>query len=461
MNNFKQLNLDPKLLSALNKQKFLEPTGIQSQVLPSALEGRDIVASASTGSGKTLAFLIPAMNNMAQNPNYRAIVLAPTREIAEQISKVAATINGELKLDVTLLIGGASMMAQLRSLKRQPQLVIATPGRTIDHIQRRSLVLSKFSMLVLDEGDRLLDMGFAPQLQKVQDQMPANKQSMLFSATMPKSVLKVIEKNLTNPKMIGVEENAGLPKIPTQIKQSVLNTDTASKNSVLLGEIEKRGGSMIIFTRTKRRTDQLARFLGKQGLKVGLIHGDRSQRQRSQAMDQFKNGKTSILVATDVAARGIDVPNVGHVVNYDLPPSPEDFVHRIGRTGRAGAEGESLSLVIREERAIWDSISLYLEKGIVQKVKGPSRARNGGGHSSGFKGGGARGGRSGGRGGARGGASSKRPGFSADRSEGSDASERSERSESSGSHKMGGMQRARSRNKRKKENANKQFTSRV
>lgn len=378
-NGFQTLNLPPKILQGLNKIGFRQPTEIQSLATPPALEGRDLFASAQTGSGKTLAFTLPALNLALKFPQTQnsVVVLTPTRELAEQILKVVKDLSAasELNLKVGLLIGGTSMLPQLRNLQKGAHIIIGTPGRVLDHLRRGSLKLKQSRMLVLDECDRMLDMGFAPQIQAVLRDFNTERQTLLFSATLPPEIEKLARTFMKNPIRVGSVLAKTLP--PTEITQHSIQVSQNEKPETLIKEISKRSGaSAIVFTRTKSRSDRLSSVLFSAGLKADRIHGGRNQKQRSSVLKKFRDGALQVLVATDVAARGIDVPNVGLVVNFDLPQSPEDFVHRLGRTGRAGATGEAISLVSQDEAHLWRSIQRFIsgEKDV------PSR---GGGYRSG------------------------------------------------------------------------------
>lgn len=376
MNTFNELALPGELSSALQKMEFLTPTPIQAQSIPAALEGRDLVASAETGSGKTAAFGIPMITRLLKNEDSVGLVLAPTRELAVQIVKVLKDLSQDLRrFRAALLIGGVPMGGQLQALRTNPRVIVATPGRLVDHLERRSLDLSRCSVLVLDEADRMLDMGFAPQLEQIRRVLPAERQTLLFSATMPPDIEALAAKWLRDPVRVAIGQ---VSRPVDRIEQKVIEADSAAKNDVLLNELKGRQGSILIFTRTKRRTDRLTRVLFGAGHRVVQIHGDRSQGQRQRALDGFREGKFTILVATDIAARGLDIPEIAHVINYDIPMVPEDYVHRIGRTARAGRTGEALALVSPEERSLWKAVVRLMEKGESDTLKGGGHRGRGG-----------------------------------------------------------------------------------
>ena len=374
METFNQFNLTPALGKALDAMGFKTPTPIQAKAIPEAMSGRDLIACAQTGTGKTAAFGIPMITRLLNEKGTTALILVPTRELATQVTEVfrGLTLHAS-HLRVVSLIGGISMQPQLRALSKDWSVIIATPGRLVDHLERGSVKLDRLTMLTLDEADRMLDMGFAPQLKRIFGYLPAKRQSMLFSATLPPNILDLARKILKNP----VEVQAGPVSKPVErIDQSTLEVDGKKKNDTLLDEINQREGSMLVFVRTQRRTDRLARYLEEYGVAVGRIHGGRSQGQRNRALQDFKTGNTRILVATDIAARGIDIDHVAHVINYDLPQVPEDYVHRIGRTARAGRSGKALSLIAPEEKPLWKEIEKLIRK--TQKPTGarPASARN-------------------------------------------------------------------------------------
>lgn len=333
--------------------KFDRPTPIQAKAIPQALTGQDIVATAQTGTGKTAAFGIPILEKLLADEEAKALILAPTRELAVQITHFLRDLIGKMPIQVTLLIGGVPVKRQAEILKKHPRVIVATPGRLLDHLKARKLTLDKCKILVLDEADRMLDMGFAPQLREIRRFLPRHRQTMLFTATMPNDMMKLSQDYLHKPARVSVGENM---KPIKKIVQSVIETPQYLKQQVLLEQLQKREGPILIFLRTKHRTDKLAKFLRNNKFKVARIHGDRTQGQREAAIEGFRSGEYRILVATDIAARGLDISNIAHVINYDLPQQPEDYVHRIGRTARNGAEGESLCLVTPEDKKTWRSI---------------------------------------------------------------------------------------------------------
>ncbi len=352
---FNDLPLPAALHRALEAMSFSTPTPIQEKAIPVVLAKQDLIGCAQTGSGKTGAFSIPIVARLLEQPTQTALVLAPTRELAMQIGEVLTKlVSAAPQLRVALLIGGASMFKQKRALAQRPRIIVATPGRLVDHIQQGTVHLSQTALLVLDEADRMLDMGFAPQLKAILPHLPADRQTLLFSATLPPNIVELAARYLKNPQRVTIESTqAEAPRI----QHTVVETNNDAKNEVLLDQLNSRSGRILIFARTKHRTDRLAKFLQKYGHSVARIHGDRTQSQREAALSGFRSGQYRILVATDIAARGIDVPHIGHVINYDLPQSPEDYVHRIGRTARAGASGEAICLLVPDDRIQWRRIA--------------------------------------------------------------------------------------------------------
>ena len=360
MKCFTEFKLQGALEKALRAMKFNAPTPIQAKAIPLALAGKDIIATAQTGTGKTAAFGIPTAEYLIANRQACALVLAPTRELAQQIESVWRELTKNVpELRAVCVMGGASFGMQRKGLARNPRMIIATPGRLVDHLQQRTVNLARVEILILDEADRMLDMGFAPQLSQILRFLPKERQTMLFSATWGPELDQLSKKYLRTPERIAVGSTS---QAAGTVEQSLMPTTIQQKNETLLDAVNERQGSILVFTRTQIRTDRLAKFLNTYGLEVGLIHGGRTQAQRSSALASFKAGRIRILVATDIAARGIDVVDIAHVINYDLPQVPEDYIHRIGRTGRAGAKGQALSLLTKEERGLWRDIAHLLKK---------------------------------------------------------------------------------------------------
>ncbi len=341
MNVFSEL---PEFLqTALASQDITEPTPVQTRAIPPALEGKDVLATAQTGTGKTLAFLLPLAARLAENSAENALILSPTRELAQQTyDELEKLTDEEHPLKAALIIGGDNIHKQFASLRGKPRVIIATPGRVIDHLGRKSIDLKKTRYLVLDETDRMLDMGFIADIRKIAAVLPAPRQTLLFSATLPKEITGLANEFLKDP----VRVQIGSVVSPADlVLQEIVHVDVREKLPQLLHELNTRRGSILIFTRTKHGAERLAKQLKLYGQKVNALHGDLRQNRRRQVLEFFKNQTVRILVATDVAARGIDVPHIAHVINYDLPQCPEDYIHRIGRTGRAGAVGSAISLI--------------------------------------------------------------------------------------------------------------------
>jgi ATP-dependent RNA helicase RhlE len=339
---------------------FETPTPIQEAAIPVACEGKDLIAIAETGTGKTGAFTLPMITRLLAKPNEIALVLAPTRELALQIEEFVRTVAQFTPgMKSVTLVGGLAMGAQTRGLSQRPRILIATPGRLIDHLERGSAPLSKVGLLVLDEADRMLDMGFQPQLERILRALPKQRQTLLFSATWGREMDRLSAKYLSNPSRVGTARES---KAANSITQKAMNIQQPRKNESLLDELNRREGSVLVFARTQARVDRVAKYLNSYGIEAARIHGGRTQAQRNGALAAFKDGRTRFLVATDIAARGIDVTGIGHVINYDLPQVAEDYIHRIGRTGRNGLEGEAMSFVTPEDRGTWREIVRLLQK---------------------------------------------------------------------------------------------------
>ena len=347
---FTSLKLDQTLLQGLKDLGFRRPTAIQTQAIPPALEGRDLLASAMTGSGKTAAFLLPILNKLMTRPRRttRALILTPTRELAAQILSDLTDIAVHTPITAAAIFGGVGMGPQEHAFRSGVDVIIGTPGRLLDHFRQPYAKLAALEFLVLDEADRMLDMGFLPDIRRILRHIPAKRQTLFFSATMPPPIAQLTREMLKNPVTIDVER----PSMPaTSITQAVYPVPQALK-APLLVRLLAEGGEMrdaLVFTRTKHRADRLARHLAGAGISVERIHGNRSQSQRTAALDGFKSGRYRVLVATDIAARGIDISQLGHVVNFDVPMAPDDYVHRVGRTARAEATGTAFTFVSGEE----------------------------------------------------------------------------------------------------------------
>ena len=360
MQNSSDFKFPVQVSKALQDLKFETPTPIQAQAIPVALEQKDMIGIAQTGTGKTAAFCIPTLLRMLKEPNMTALVLAPTRELALQIDGVWKGLTKyATNYRSAILVGGCGMPPQIRALQQKPRLIIATPGRLIDHLQQKHADLRNLGILILDEADRMLDMGFAPQLNQIMKCVPQERQTLLFTATWSPEMDQLSKRYLKNPARVSV---APPSKVAEAIDQEAIKLDGKEKNNALLDEINKRPGSVLVFARTKSRTDRVARFLDSYGVEVNRIHGGRTQGQRNRALAEFKDGTIRVLVATDIAARGIDVTKIKHVINYDLPQVAEDYIHRIGRTGRAGESGSAVSFVASEEVPQWREITTLLKK---------------------------------------------------------------------------------------------------
>ena len=357
MNTFQDLNLPVPLQEALVRMNYANPTEIQAKAIPLALQGHDILGSAQTGTGKTAAFGIPLVNKLIEDPTACALILTPTRELAEQVIDVLhQLLNKRRDIKTALLIGGMPIQKQFLRLKERPRVIVGTPGRINDHLDRRSLHFKETRILVLDEADRMLDMGFGIQLEAIAKHLPEQRQTFMFSATIPKRILSLADKFLNNPQRVKVgHTHAPLAKI----KQDVVRTSEDKKYDTLLKELDLRTGSVIIFAKTKRRVDLLAKKL-QEKMGAGAMHGDLRQHQRTRILKEFRDQKYRVLVATDVAARGLDIPHIAHVINYDLPQAPEDYIHRIGRTARGFAEGSALCFISREDEKYWRAIERLL-----------------------------------------------------------------------------------------------------
>jgi superfamily II DNA/RNA helicase len=367
--NFSTLNLDPQILRAVEEEGYTEPTPIQVQAIPHVLAGRDLMAMAQTGTGKTAAFTLPLLQLLlshasssvspARHP-IRALILAPTRELAIQVEESVKTYSKHVMLRSTVVFGGVDIRSQKPELMKGVEILVATPGRLLDHVESKNLMLNQVQVLILDEADRMLDMGFMPDLKRILLLLPKQRQTLLFSATFSDDIKKLAQDFLVNPVTVEAERRNTAAE---NVKQSVLLVDQDNKFNVLADQIRVRGvKQVLVFTRTKLTAARVAKMLEREGIPSDAIHGDKTQQERIKALDAFKEGKITALVATDVAARGLDIDQLPLVVNYELPPNAEDYVHRIGRTGRAGASGEALSLVDDKEERLLKDIERLLKR---------------------------------------------------------------------------------------------------
>ena len=376
--NFDELNLAPAILKAVREQGYDTPTPIQAQAIPAVLAGHDLLAGAQTGTGKTAAFTLPMLHKLSMSRSatnrfgvfgIRALVLTPTRELAAQVEESVRTYGKHLQLQSAVIFGGVGMAAQIKALKKGVDILVATPGRLLDLQQQGFLDLSTVQMLVLDEADRMLDMGFIHDVKKVLALVPKEKQSLLFSATFSQEIRDLAAQLLHNPQSIQVTPENTTVQL---IKQVVHPVGRQQKKALLAHIIEtKQWSQVLVFCRTKFGANHVADFLNKQGITAMALHGNKSQTARTQALSGFKTGEIRVLVATDIAARGIDIDDLPHVVNYEIPNISEDYVHRIGRTGRAGASGEAVSLVSLDEEGFMQEIEKFTRQNIdVEKVEG-------------------------------------------------------------------------------------------
>lgn len=372
MLSFDSFNLPASLVSAVQKLAFQTPTPIQAQAIPPALQGRDILGSAQTGTGKTAAYAIPLLNQLLKDYEQTALVLAPTRELAMQVQKaIRDMMPKDLVTSLALLIGGESIVPQLAKLRRLPRIIVGTPGRIIDHLERKTLDLSKVSVFVLDETDRMLDLGFGVQIDKIVAKLPKERQTLMFSATLSPTIEKLAQKYLQQPERISTKSIA-----VEKIRQEHRFIGEQEKFGHLTTCIDSQDSSLIVFVKTRRHSAELAEKLQKLSYAAEAIHGDLRQRQRERVLQNFRSQKSRILVATDVAARGLDIKHVGCVVNYHLPDCPEDFVHRIGRTGRAEAEGVAIHLISPQDRERWKAIAKLMNPGAEQNAPKPMAANS-------------------------------------------------------------------------------------
>ena len=373
--SFETLGLLPELLRAVREQGYETPTPIQLQAIPLVLEGRDLMARAQTGTGKTAGFTLPLLQKLAPHANtsasparhaIRALILTPTRELALQVEESVRTYGKHIPLRSTTIFGGVNINPQTKALRAGCEIVVATPGRLLDHQGQGNLNFSQLEVLILDEADRMLDMGFIRDIQKILALLPVSRQTLLFSATFTDEIKQLASKFLKNPALVEITAQNTAAELVRQIVHPV---DRERKRALLAHIIQSRNlEQVLVFTRTKHGANRLSEQLDRDGINSMAIHGNKSQPQRIKALEDFKKGSIRVLVATDIAARGLDIDQLPHVVNYELPQVPEDYIHRIGRTGRAGTEGEALSLVCVDEQRLLKDIEKLLRRELPKDV---------------------------------------------------------------------------------------------
>ncbi|UJP05491.1 MAG: DEAD/DEAH box helicase [Nitrosomonas sp.] len=365
--SFEQLGLSSSILKAVSEQGYLEPTPIQVQAIPVILAGKDVMGGAQTGTGKTASFVLPMLQrfevyaNSSMSPAkhpVRAVILTPTRELAMQVHESVKIYGKYSQLRSTVIYGGVNIESQVEAVRAGIEILVATPGRLLDHVHQKNLMFSKVELLILDEADRMLDMGFMPDLKLIIQLLPAQRQNLMFSATFSDEIKNLAGKILREPVLIEVAKRNSVSELITHV---VYPVEAKKKQFALIQLIKQQNlQQVLVFTRTKLGADRLARFLIQQSITCAAIHGDRNQLQRTQALADFKQNTIRILVATDVAARGLDIEELTHVINFELPNNPEDYVHRIGRTGRAGSKGHAISLVSKDEETLLSNIEKLL-----------------------------------------------------------------------------------------------------
>lgn len=384
-NTFSHESIPLSLQKRLQAINFTTPTPIQEQTIPVVLAGKDVLGSAQTGTGKTGAFVIPVIAKIIQKECRGALIICPTRELATQVFElVRQLISYTDNINTALLIGGQDIRHQFRDLRKAPKIIVGTPGRINDHLERQSVSFDLIDVLVLDETDCMLDMGFEPQIKAIIQHLPTERQTLMFSATFPKRIIALAQAYLKNPERIAI----GSTTSPIErIKQESINVQDHEKYDQLTLQLTQREGSIIVFVKTKRSADKIASKLRSEDYAAEAIHGDLPQGKRNRVIESFRKERYRIMVATDVAARGIDIPHVKHIVNYDLPQCPEDYIHRIGRTGRAGAEGSAICFISPADKFNWSRINRLINPGSKEESTGRDNGGFGGGNSRGGFGG--------------------------------------------------------------------------
>ncbi|MFH1686301.1 MAG: DEAD/DEAH box helicase [bacterium] len=358
VSGFDDLGIAPAIMAGIKRLNFKNPSPIQKGAIPAGIQGRDIIAIAQTGSGKTLAFGLPMLQRLSNSKRGVGLVVVPTRELAIQVDESLQAICRSLHMRSAVVIGGASMSMQRHALKSNPRIIVATPGRLMDHIERRTVNLSNIEIFVLDEADRMLDMGFIPDIKKIIKSIPDKRQTMLFAATMPKEVEAIAQDLMADPIRIEIDRSG---TTPAEVSHEMFLIKNQDKRRLLAVQLGQCTGPVLVFTRTKRMASKLTHNVIDMGFAAAEIHSDRSQGQRRHALEGFKRGKYQILIATDIAARGIDVTGIELVVNYDMPANSEDYVHRIGRTGRAGKTGHAVSYATTDQKASIRDIERFMQ----------------------------------------------------------------------------------------------------
>ena len=356
---FEELGLAPEILEAVRDAGYERPTPIQAEAIPLALKGRDLIGLAQTGTGKTAAFTLPILDRLIGGPRRtRALVLTPTRELAMQVDESVRKYANSAEIEVAAVYGGVPLDPQEKKLRKGVDIVVATPGRLIDHLERQNVVFDDLEILVLDEADRMLDMCFAPQINKIVAQIPTYRQTLLFSATMPPEVEALARKYLRKPIVVQIGRRSAASSLVTHAVYPVPRERKGALLVELLRDVKSE--TVLVFTRTKHGADKVVRDLERAGIKATAMHADKTQAQRTKALEQFKSGVINVLVATDIAQRGLDISGITHVINYDVPQQPEDYVHRIGRTGRVAATGDAFTFMSPDEIAMVRSIERVL-----------------------------------------------------------------------------------------------------
>jgi len=365
--SFNQFNLDPRLNPAIKRAGFFEPTPIQTSAIPLALAGRDLIGTAQTGTGKTAAFVLPILHKLLKSPGKgtRVLIVTPTRELAEQIHETTKKLSAGTKIRSATVYGGVGPAPQIEALKNGTEIVVACPGRLLDHIQNQHAKLGKVEILVLDEADRMLDMGFLPDIKRILRYIPKERQTMLFSATFPREIEKLAAQTLRNPKRVAI----GLVRPAYTVDHTLYPVPHHLKNRLLFKLLDQTDTqSILIFTRTRHRAQNLLKKIKRTAYKATSLHGDRTQGQRRQALNGFRDGRYQIMVATDIAARGLDIDGISHVINFDMPDTADAYIHRIGRTGRAQRSGKAFTFVTPDDQVLVRKIEKIMKKKLSQKT---------------------------------------------------------------------------------------------